>query len=105
MVILETPVFTRRVTGLISDEEYRGFQAHLVSNPDAGALIRGSGGLRKIRWSTGTRGKRGGPRFIYYWDVKKNQILMLMVYAKNEQSDLTPEQIKILRRLVKEEFK
>lgn len=105
MVILETPIFTKRVTTLVSDEVYRNLQLHLAARPDAGTLIPGSGGLRKIRWSAGQRGKRGGARFIYYWIVKKAQIIMLMVYAKNEQATLTQEQTKMLRRLVMEEFK
>lgn len=105
MVILETQIFTRRVADLISDEGYRELQSHLVSKPDSGTLIPRSGGLRKIRWSAGQKGKRGGARFIYYWVVRKDQIVMLMVYAKNEQTDLTPGQLRMLRRVVEEEFK
>jgi len=105
VVILETPIFTKRVTRLVSDDEYREIQLHLISHPDAGALIPKSGGLRKIRWSVRRKGKRGGARFIYYWVVQHNKILMLMVYAKNEQADVTPAQLKILRKLVEEEFK
>jgi hypothetical protein len=105
MVILETPVFTGRVTALLSDEDYRKLQLHLIARPHAGSLIPGGGGLRKLRWSTGQKGKRGGLRFIYYWAVGKSRILMLMVYAKSETGDLTLEQLKILRKVVKEEFK
>jgi mRNA-degrading endonuclease RelE of RelBE toxin-antitoxin system len=105
MVILETPIFTKRMTGLMSDDEYRKLQLHLITRPDAGSLIPGSGGLRKIRWSTSRKGKRGGVRFIYYWVVQKYQIIMLMAYAKNEQADLTQNQLRMLRRLVMEEFK
>jgi len=67
--------------------------------------MKGSGGLRKIRWAGSGRGKRGGTRVIYYWARADGVILMLMAYAKNEVSDLTKEQIAILRRVVEEEFK
>ncbi len=105
VVILETTIFTRQITELIPDDEYRGLQLHLVSRPDAGSLIPQSGGLRKLRWSMAGKGKRGGARIIYYWVVKDDKILMLTAYAKNEQVDLTPAQLRILRKLVAEEFK
>jgi hypothetical protein len=69
--------------------------------PDAGDLIQGSGGLRKIRWNLPGRGKRGALRVIYYWD-SPDTIFMLLPYRKNVQENLTPEQIKLLRALVKE---
>lgn len=64
MVIIETSVFTKQVTRLLEDEEYRLLQAILVNRPDAGDIIPGSGGLRKVRWGIGERGKRGGVRVI-----------------------------------------
>ena len=67
MVIIETPIFTRRIQELIPDEKYRLLQIHLVNRPDAGKTVPGSGGLRKLRWSAGGHGKRGGIRVIYYW--------------------------------------
>jgi hypothetical protein len=60
MVIIETPIFTRRIQELISDEEYRLLQIHLVNRPGVGKTIPGSGGLRKLRWSAEGHGKRGG---------------------------------------------
>lgn len=90
MVIVETKVFTRQVSALMTDEEYSALQTLLVLNPASGQLIIGSGGLRKIRWRGRERGKRGGTRVIYYWAVKQAQILMLLIYPKNEQDDLTP---------------
>ena len=67
MVIIETPIFTKLIQGLITDEEYRLLQLHLVNRPDAGKIMARSGGLRKLRWSAGGHGKRGGIRVIYYW--------------------------------------
>jgi mRNA-degrading endonuclease RelE of RelBE toxin-antitoxin system len=90
MLIVETSVFTRRVLKLVFDENYRSLQQVLVADPEAGDLIRQSGGLRKIRWSVAGRGKRGGVRIIYYWAPARETILMLLMYGKNEQDDLTP---------------
>lgn len=104
MVIIETSVFTRRVTKLLTEDEYREFQSFLIENPEKGAIIPGSGGLRKIRWSGSGRGKRGGSRIIYYWATIKVQILMLFIYAKNERDNLTSEQLKALSKIVEREY-
>ena len=105
MLVVETPVFTRRVLKLLTDDDYRLLQHELVARPDVGNIIRGSGGLRKVRWAATGRGKRGGVRVIYYWAVDREIILMLLIYGKNEQDDLTSEQLRLLKRLVEEEFK
>ena len=104
MVIVETSIFTRRVTELLPDEEYRLLQATLLARPDAGPVIPGGRGLRKIRWSASGHGKRGGARIIYFWATAQDRILMLFIYAKNESDDLTPGQMKTLRQLVEREF-
>ncbi|MGH9437875.1 MAG: hypothetical protein ACRD22_08245 [Terriglobia bacterium] len=91
-------------TNLVSDEEYRQFQSQLAANLAMGALIKGGGGIRKVRLAVGTRGKRGGSRVNYYWAVRKNVILLLCAYAKNVAADLTPKQRAQLARAVKEEF-
>ena len=104
MLIIETSVFTRQVKGLLSDDEYRELQTALAHHPQAGPLIMGSGGLRKLRWGMKGRGKRGGARVIYYWAVKPEQLLMLLIYPKSQQDDLTPLQIKILRKMVEKEY-
>ncbi|HNE06218.1 MAG TPA: type II toxin-antitoxin system RelE/ParE family toxin [Anaerolineales bacterium] len=104
MIIVETQIFTRQVLLLLSDEEYRLLQSVLANRPDAGVVIPSSGGLRKMRWGMTGRGKRGGVRVIYYWAVKQERILMLLIYPKNVKDDMTQEQLKILRKIVKEEF-
>src|SRR3990172_4570791 len=105
MRFVETPVFTRTVTALLEEEQYRALQLALALRPEQGDLIRGSGGLRKLRWGLAGRGKRGGARVIYYWDAATATFYMLYAYTKQEQGDLTPQQVKVLRRLVREEFK
>jgi mRNA-degrading endonuclease RelE of RelBE toxin-antitoxin system len=104
MVFIETSIFTRQVLDLLTDEEYRELQKVLANRPDAGPLIVGSGGLRKIRWAKQGRGKRGGVRIIYYWAVSPEQILMLFMYPKGERDDLTPAQIKMLKQIVEEAY-
>ena len=100
MIIVETTVFTRLITQLMHDDQYRELQERLIENPEIGDLIQASGGLRKIRWKLSGRGKRGGVRVIYYWAVSADQIRMLYVYSKSDQKDLTKDQIKVLRQLV-----
>jgi len=104
MVIIETRIFTKQVLRLLSDEEYRMLQEELASAPDAGTIIRGGGGIRKFRWKLPGRGKSDGARVIYYWAIPNDQILMLFIYPKNEQEDLTQEQLRILRQIVEDEY-
>ena len=100
MHIIETPIFTRRVQEILSDEQYRLLQTYLINRPDSGKIIPGSGGLRKLRWSLGGRGKRAGIRIIYYWFVSQETMLLLFLFAKNEQDDLTPEQFRQLKKVI-----
>jgi mRNA-degrading endonuclease RelE of RelBE toxin-antitoxin system len=88
----------------LPDDEYRQLQATLVDRPDAGPVIPGGGGLRKIQWRASGHGKRGGARIIYYWATAQDRILMLFIYAKNESDDLTPDQIKTLRQVMEKEY-
>ena len=102
MFFVETPLFTKLITSLPPDQDYRLLQEALLLHPEAGAIIRDGGGLRKIRWHLPGQGKRGGLRIIYYWDVLEESIYLLLVYPKNQQDNLTPTQLKVLRQLVKE---
>ncbi|HEV1288156.1 MAG TPA: type II toxin-antitoxin system RelE/ParE family toxin [Bryobacteraceae bacterium] len=102
--LVETSIFTRQIADLLSDDEYREFQFRLAANPQLGALIRGGGGIRKVRVAVGTRGKSGGARVIYYWAVRREVIALLFAYPKNVVADLTPKQVSQLAKVVKEEF-
>ena len=104
MRFVETSIFTHRVTKLLKDDSYRLLQHALLLRPDLGKLIQGGGGLRKVRWRSQGRGKRGGVRVIYYWAVSEDTILMLFIFGKNERADLTPVQIAQLRQIVEEEY-
>ena len=104
MELIETSIFTRQITDLLSDEEYGEFQSRIAADPELGALTRGGGGIRKVRVAVGSRGKSGGARVIYYWAVRNDVILLLYAYAKNAAADLTPKQVSRLVKVVKEEF-
>lgn len=102
MVFIETTLFTGLLCDYLSDDEYRSLQCHLITHPDAGALIRGSGGVRKVRWRAGGKGKSGGIRVIYYWAKAVDQIFMLTIYGKGEKADLSAADLKRVTRLLGE---
>ena len=105
MLIVETPVFTKRILETLTDDEYRQLQHFIAQHPDAGDIIPGSHGLRKLRWTISGKGKRGGTRVIYYWMRLTDTILMLFVFKKNERSDLTKAQLKILKEIAAKELR
>jgi mRNA-degrading endonuclease RelE of RelBE toxin-antitoxin system len=96
---IETRLFTRLVKDYLSDDEYRGLQIALLENPEAGAIIPGSGGIRKIRWRAPGRGKRGGYRIIYYAQIAQGMIWMLTMYPKNVKENIP---VHVLRQIRKE---
>lgn len=100
MVIIETPIFTKVITNLMTDDEYKDLQEALVNRPDRGTIIKNSGGLRKVRWALEGRGKSGGVRVIYYWMTEDEQLYMLFAFPKNAQENLTDAQTKQLRQVV-----
>jgi hypothetical protein len=100
MVFLESLLFSSKIYEIIDDDEYAALQDYLSQHPESGAIIRGSKGIRKVRWSVEGKGKRGGARVIYYWHVSDHQILMIDVYRKNEKEDLSPQEIKLFQELV-----
>ncbi len=102
MEFIETAVFTRQVTALMSDDEYRELQTALLEDPEAGDLIKGGGGIRKFRFGIGGRGKSGGVRTIYFWKKAADQIFMLVIYPKSTKDNLTAAETEILRSYVKE---
>lgn len=102
---VETPVFTRLLSRYLDDDAYRELQLALILRPEQGPVIRGSGGLRKIRWAFGKSGKRGGVRVIYFWDPERATFYCLYAYRKSVQGNLTPPQVRALRAMIREEFK
>lgn len=102
MVFVETSLFSKLLKSYLSDDEYRQLQNHLIAHPDAGDIIRGSGGVRKVRWAAGGKGKSGGVRVIYYWATADEQIFFLTLYGKGEKETLSSEDLRIVVRLLKE---
>lgn len=96
---VELPHFTRHVYAYLTEEAYLGLQFYLIYHPDAGDVVKGSGGCRKLRWGSEGRGKRGGVRVIYYYRAAHGEIWMLTIYAKNEVGNIPGH---ILRRLREE---
>ena len=88
LTFVETKLFTGLVQQYLSDDEYLELQVSLIANPDAGDVIRGSGGVRKLRWGVVGRGKRGGIRVIYYLRLQRGQIWMLTLYAKSVDENI-----------------
>jgi hypothetical protein len=103
---VELPPFERNRKDYLDDDAYRLLQRELMENPTAGAVIEGTGGLRKLRPADPRRGKgkRGGLRVIYYWWLGGNQFWLFTVYDKDQADDLTPAQRKVLRLLLKSEL-
>ena len=102
MVFVELTPFIAFCSEWWSDEDLRRLQNFLLAAPDAGDVIPGGSGLRKLRWSAQGRGKRGGARVIYYRHVPGERIYLIYAYAKSAQADLTREQIKVLAQLMKD---
>jgi hypothetical protein len=99
MEFVEAPPFTRHISEYLSEDRYRELQARLSENPEAGDLMPGTGGFRKMRWADARRGKgrRGGLRIIYYHFASDHQIWLMTLYGKDEASDLTTQQKKALK--------
>lgn len=98
MEFRETPIYTGDVNAIFTDDEYRELQNFLVEHPKSGDVIKGSGGLRKLRWKLPDGGKSGGVRNIYYYHESESVIYMIYIYKKSKTEDLTPKQIELLRK-------
>ena len=84
MEFIEATAFTKYVYNYLTEDEYLGLQSFLLQNPEAGKLVRGSGGVRKVRWAITCKGKSGGVRVIYYFKKQDDEIWLLTIYSKNE---------------------
>lgn len=102
MVFIESSRFQKKREGYLDDERFRDLQNEILQHPEKGKLIRGSGGLRKIRFGLKGQGKSGGIRVIYYFAVEEETIYLLDLYAKSDQEDLTPDQLKEVRKRLEE---
>jgi hypothetical protein len=97
LTFIETKLFTSLVSRYLSDDEYAELQVAMTANPEAGDVVRGSGGVRKIRWGVAGRGKSGGVRVIYYLRSRQGEIWMLTLYAKNEVESIPGHVLKKIK--------
>jgi len=100
VIFVELPAFSQ--LALFDDEALRTIQTLLLIDPEAGDLIPGGRGLRKLRAALPGRGKRGGARVIYYWSVSPQVCYLIFAYAKNKREDLTPAQVRMLSDAMQE---
>lgn len=99
MEFIETSIFTKLIYSYLTDDEYLGLQIFLLKHPEDGNIVPGSGGVRKLRWGSSGKGKRGGVRVIYYFKKRDNEIWMLTIYGKSEVENIPAH---ILRQIAEE---
>jgi len=100
---IETPFFAKTLGHYLSDDEYARLQGHLNQHPETGALVPGSGGVRKMRWGASGRGKRGGVRVIYYLRKTRTEIWMLTIYGKNVLENIPAHLLKRMKEEIDDE--
>lgn len=100
MTVAETSVFRRKATDLLEPDEHEALIDFLADNPETGDVIRGSGGVRKVRWAMPGRGKSGGVRVIYYFHSEEMPLWLLTLFAKNERANLSDDEVNALAKLV-----
>lgn len=99
MEFIEATAFTKHLYDYLTEDEYLGLQSLLLRYPESGKVVRGSGGVRKIRWAMSGRGKSGGVRVIYYFKKQADEIWLLTIYSKNEVDSIPAH---VLRQIAKE---
>ena len=97
--IVELPEFQRRAVALLSDSEKQGIINYLSAHPQSGALMQGTGGIRKLRWASGSKGKSGSVRVIYYYHNESIPLFLLTVFGKSEKANLSKAERNELAKL------
>lgn len=103
MLFIETSIFTKLLPNYLTDDEYLGLQTYLMQKPDAGDLIKGASGVRKVRWAPTGVGKSGGLRAIYYWKKTDHEIWMITLYSKSERTSIPGHMLKQIAEAIKNE--
>ena len=103
MEFIETSFYTKYITSLLSDDEYKNLQNFLVEHPQSGKVIKGSGGLRKLRWDSKNKGKSSGIRNIYYYYENEHTIYMIYVYEKSKKDDLSKKELDLLKQIIQKD--
>jgi hypothetical protein len=100
ITIAEVPEYIRQAERLLTEAERQDVLSYLAAHPKAGDLIEGTGGIRKLRWGRGGRGKSGGVRVIYYFHSDSMPLYLITLFAKNEQDNLSKAERNELAKLV-----
>jgi hypothetical protein len=104
MEFIETSIFTKLIPKYLTDDEYRLFQWYLIRNPEVGDIVRGSGGVRKVRWAPEGKGKSGGVRIMYYWKKSDDEIWLLTIYSKSEKDTIPSHILKKISEEIENEW-
>ena len=104
VTIIESPIFTKLWPDYWSEDERGEFSAWVAQNPEAGDIVPGSGGIRKVRWTRKGRGKRGGVRIIYYAAPSKGLIWLLTIYAKSKKENIPAHILKALKKELVDDY-
>ena len=102
VVFVETKIFTDLVKEYLSDDEYSELQQYIMKDPEVGKIIRGGGGVRKVRWSRKGMGKSGGVRTIYYWAKARDEIYMITIYSKSEKDNIDKKTLSQIAKKLEE---
>jgi hypothetical protein len=100
VTVCELPEFRRAAERFMAEEEIEQLCDFLARNPTAGALIRDTGGVQKLRWALPGRGKRGGARTIYFFQDERYPLMLLTAYPKSTKDDLSSAERNVIARLV-----
>ncbi len=98
--IVELPEYIKQVSSLLNDSEKQGIINYLAAHPQSGAMMKGTGGIRKFRWASGNRGKSSGVRVIYYFHNESMPLFLLTVFGKNEKANLSKTERNELAKFV-----
>jgi len=99
ITVVETPLFVRQARKIWSDTECQEFVLYIAGHPEAGDVIAGTGGVRKVRWSRAGAGKRGGVRVVYFYRDAAQPLYLLLAYAKSRKENLTPDEKRTVREI------
>lgn len=98
--VIETPAYSNKVNEILTDDERDAFAVFIAANPTAGSVVRGSGGVRKVRWAQKGGGKSGGARVIYFNRLANGEIWLLTVYAKGDRSTIPAHELKLIKKAI-----
>lgn len=98
--VIETPLYSQKVAAVLTADEREAVAAYLSANPMAGSVVRGSGGVRKVRWAKHGGGKRGGARIVYYNQLANGEVWLLTIYAKGDRPTIPAHELKLIREAI-----